>query len=252
MKETMNKQIINEGLDYMDMVYQVEPELSVDEYAAKMGKDSDIVTLAFIVNSEAAGNDLVDWFERGYDWVLDASISEGELSPGKYLVFVEMERRSKTASRIIELLEDLETLTGLSLDDWSIEVEGEAYGADKDKLKEVIAISPHEYREEHEDEDDEDEEVRLKELCSKILHGESEVGDLKKIVLIIDKILPKFGIKIDIDETIDQSKQTPLLLASREGYPDIVKFLIKNNYLILKIFIYRKVLLKFGIQLYIN
>lgn len=156
MKETMNKQIINEGLDYMDMVYQVEPELSVDEYAAKMGKDSDIVTLAFIVNSEAAGDDLVDWFERGYDWVLDASISEGELSPGKYLVFVEMERRSKTASRIIELLEDLETLTGLSLDDWSIEVEGEAYGADKDKLKEVIVISPHEYREEHEDEDGED------------------------------------------------------------------------------------------------
>ena len=37
---------------------------------------------------------------------------------------------------------------------------------------------------ESEDEDDEDEEVRLKELCSKILHGESEVGDLKKIVLI--------------------------------------------------------------------
>ena len=164
MKETMNKQIINEGLDYMDMVYQVEPELSVDEYAAKMGKDSDIVTLAFIVNSEAAGNDLVDWFERGYDWVLDASISEGELSPGKYLVFVEMERRSKTASRIIELLEDLETLTGLSLDDWSVEVEGEAYGADKDKLKEVIAISPHEYREEHEDEDDEENGAELNEM----------------------------------------------------------------------------------------
>jgi len=156
MKVTMNKQIINEGLDYMDMVYQVEPELSVDEYAAKMGKDSDIVTLAFTVNSEAAGNDLVDWFERGYDWVLDASVSEGELSPGKYLVFVEMERRSKTASRIVELLEDLETLTGLSLDDWSVEVEGETYGADKDKLKEVITISPHEYREEYEDEEEED------------------------------------------------------------------------------------------------
>lgn len=156
MKETMNKKIINEGLDYMDMVYQVEPELSVDEYTAKMGKDSDIVTLAFIVNSEAAGDDLVDWFERGYDWVLDASVSEGELSPGKYLVFVEMERRSKTASRIVELLEDLETLTGLSLDDWSVEVEGETYGADKDKLKEVITISPHEYREEYEDEEEED------------------------------------------------------------------------------------------------
>jgi hypothetical protein len=67
-----------------------------------------------------------------------------------------MERRSKTASRIVELLEDLETLTGLSLDDWSVEVDGETYGADKDKLKEVITISPHEYREEYEDEEEED------------------------------------------------------------------------------------------------
>jgi hypothetical protein len=150
----MTKQIINEGLDYLDMVDQIEPELSVDEYAAKMGKDSDIVTLAFIVNSEAAGEDLVDWFERGYDFVLDASVSEGELSPGKYLVFVEMERRSKTASRIMELLEDLETLTGLELSDWTVEVDGEKYDADQAILKDLITISPHEYRDEHEDEEE--------------------------------------------------------------------------------------------------
>jgi ankyrin repeat protein len=79
------------------------------------------------------------------------------------------------------------------------------------------------------DDDDEDEEVILIELCSQIIHEASEVGDLKKIVLIIDKILPKFGIKINIDEIITQSKDTPLMSASGEGYPDIVKFLIKNN-----------------------
>ena len=154
MKVTMTKRIINEGLDYMDMVDMIDPELSVDEYAAKMGKDSDIVTLAFIVNSEEAGNDLVDWFERGYDFVLDASVSEGELSPGKYLVFVEMERRSKTAARIIELLEDLETLTGLEVSDWTVEVDDEHYDADQAILKDLITISPHEYREEHEDEEE--------------------------------------------------------------------------------------------------
>jgi len=103
----MTRRIINEGLDYLDMVDQIEPTVSVDEYSAKMGKDSDIVTLAFTVKSEAAGNDLVDWFERGYDWVLDASLSEGELSPGKYLVFVEMKRRTKVPERIVELIEDL-------------------------------------------------------------------------------------------------------------------------------------------------
>ena len=40
----MTNRIINEGLDYMDMEHQIEPTVSVDEYAAKMGKDSDIVT----------------------------------------------------------------------------------------------------------------------------------------------------------------------------------------------------------------
>ena len=152
----MSKRIINEGLDYMDMVDMIEPELSVDEYAAKMGKDSDIVTLAFIVNSESAGNDLVDWFERGYDFVLDASISEGELSPGKYLVFVEMKRRSTTAEYIVELLDDLETLTGLSVDDWSVQIDNENYGADKEVLKKLLPISPHEYRDEYEDEEGEE------------------------------------------------------------------------------------------------
>lgn len=150
----MNKRIINEGLDYLDMVGQIEPKVSVDEYAAKMGRDSEIVTLAFIVNSEAAGNDLVDWFERGYDWVLDASISDGQLAPGQFLVFVEMKRRSKVPERIVELLEDLKTLTDMDVDEWTVEVNDEEYEPDAEQLKQVITISPHEYRVEEEGEEE--------------------------------------------------------------------------------------------------
>ena len=150
----MNKKIIVEGLDYLDMVDQIEPKVSVDEYAAKMGRDSEIVTLAFIVKSEAAGNDLVDWFERGYDWILDASLSDGQLAPGQYLVFVEMKRRSKVPERIIELLEDLKTLTDMDLDEWTVEVNEEEYTPDVEQLKQVITISPHEYRVEEEGEEE--------------------------------------------------------------------------------------------------
>ena len=148
----MKKQIINEGLDYQDMIGQVEPTVSVDEYAAKTGTDSDVVTLAFIVNSEAAGDDLVNWFERGYDWILDASVSEGELTPGKYLVFVEMKRRIAVPGRIVELIGDLETLTDLTVDDWTVVVDGKEHRPEEDTLKEIISISPHEYREENENE----------------------------------------------------------------------------------------------------
>jgi len=142
----MTKRIINEGLDYLDMVGQINPVISVDEYKAKMGKDSDIVTLAFLVNSEAAGNDLVDWFERGYDWILDASVSEGELRPGKYLVFVEIKRRMAVPERIVELIEDLETLTELPINDWTVEINDEEYDPEVEVLRQVITTSPHEYR----------------------------------------------------------------------------------------------------------
>jgi hypothetical protein len=150
----MNKKIIVEGLDYLDMVDQIEPNVSVDEYAAKMGRDSEIVTLAFIVKNEAAGNDLVDWFERGYDWILDASLSDGQLAPGQYLVFVEMKRRSKVPERIVELLEDLKTLTDMDLDEWTVQVNEEEYEPDTEQLKQVITISPHEYRVEEEGEEE--------------------------------------------------------------------------------------------------
>lgn len=77
---------LNEGLDYHDFKGFVMPELTVDEYAAKIGKDSDIVTLAFLVKSKATGDDLSNWLETGYDYILDASVSDGELSPGNWLV----------------------------------------------------------------------------------------------------------------------------------------------------------------------
>lgn len=177
----MTNRIINEGLDYMDMEHQIEPTVSVDEYAAKMGKDSDIVTLAFIVKSEAAGNDLVDWFERGYDWILDSSLSEGELSPGKYLVFVEMKRRTKVPERIVELLEDLETLTGMTLPEWSVTIDEEDYDADAEVLKDLITISPHEYREENENEAELNEMRHRAGLDTVKLHGEPD-SELKAFI----------------------------------------------------------------------
>lgn len=150
----MEKRIIFEGLDYHDMEGQVLPLVTVDEYSAKMGSDSDIVTLSFIVKSEAAGNDLVDWFERGYDWVLDASLSEGEIEPNRWLVFVEMNRRSTVPNRIIELIKDLKTLTNLKVSEWTIEVDDEEYEPEEQILQQVIICNPNRYKQEKEKEDE--------------------------------------------------------------------------------------------------
>jgi len=175
-----NKPILKESLDYHDLEGQMLPIVSVDEYAAHMGKDSEIVTLAFTIKSEAAGNDLVDWFERGYDWVLDAQVSEGEIKPGQYLVFVEMNRRTSVPKRIIELLDDLETLTALPVKDWTIVVDDEEYSPEEDVLKQVITISPHDYRETEEVEEEEINEMRERAgLEVKAIHADKQDADIR-------------------------------------------------------------------------
>jgi hypothetical protein len=168
------KKIINEGLDYHDLVGQMDPVITVDEYAAHMGKDSEIVTVAFMVHSEAAGNDLADWFERGYDYVLDAEVSDGEVSPGRYLVFVEMNRRSTVPERIIELINDLETLTDLPLKDWTIKIDDEEYEPDEAILKQKITISPHEYRKDVDSEEELNEMREIAGIPTKPVHQQDE------------------------------------------------------------------------------
>jgi hypothetical protein len=173
--------ILNEGLDYHDLEGIVTPTVTVDEYAAKMGKDSEIVTLSFVVNNKQAGSDLSDWFERGYDFVLDAQVSDGELSSGKYLVFVEMNRRTSVPERIIRLIDDLETLTDIPLKDWTIVVDDEEYEPDEEVLKQVLTLSPHQYRETVEPEKEEElNEMRERAgLEVKSLYTDKQDADIK-------------------------------------------------------------------------
>jgi len=172
--------ILNEGLDYHDLEGIVIPRVTIDEYAAQMGKDSEIVTLAFIVKNKQAGEDLSDWFERGYDFVLDAQVSDGELSSGKYLVFVEMNRRTTVPERIVTLLDDLETLTDIPLKDWTVVVDDEEYEPDAEVLKQVITISPHQYREEVEPDEEELNEMRERAgLEVKALHADKQDAEIK-------------------------------------------------------------------------
>jgi len=166
---------LTESLDYMDMKDQVDNTITIDEYSAKMGKDKDIVTVTFITTSKLAAQDLVTWFERGYDFVLDASVSDGELEPGKWLVFVEMERRSKVPNRICNILTDLETLTGTKLSDYTVDIEGDEVTADEDSIREKMILNPNEYRTEKEDEEEKLNEFRqLAGLETKSNYNEDE------------------------------------------------------------------------------
>ena len=173
--------ILKEGLDYLDFKGQITPELSVDEYKAQMGSDDEIVTCSFIVKGHQQAEDLVDWLEKGYDWILDSEVSSGEITSGKYVVFVEMNRRTKVPERIVMMLEDLETLTGLMLEEWAVIIKGEKYHANVEELKSVLVLSPQHYRElndmevgDDSSEDEEEQEVEQPDSTDKEL---SEMRD---------------------------------------------------------------------------
>lgn len=176
------KQNLLEGLDYHDMKGQVEPKVTVDEYAAKTGKDSDVVTITFTVNSKLAADDLTSWLEMGYDFITDASVSTGEIEPGKYLVFAEMNRRRSVPERILEILEELNTITDIGIDDWTIIVDEKDYPAKKEKLEQVIITSPHEYREEKEHEKELNDMRDIAGLPAKTVYQDDEyIKGLKEL-----------------------------------------------------------------------
>ena len=125
----------------------MKPTIHVDEFASKMGDDDDIIVISFFVRSKAAARDLVSWFERGYDWVLDADQSPGEISPGRYLVYIEMRRRSTAGDKIRQALDDLSTLTEYETDSaWSMHYEGDTVPFSQDTFDRLVPLSPKQYR----------------------------------------------------------------------------------------------------------
>ena len=92
---------MDEGLDHGDLKRLLHPKIHIDEFKSKMGDDADIIVLSFKITDKAPAEDLMSFIERGYDWVLDADVSSGELEDSEYLVFVEIERKPTAANHIL-------------------------------------------------------------------------------------------------------------------------------------------------------
>jgi hypothetical protein len=135
-----------EALEYKDMEGQIKPTLHIDEFASKMGDDDDIIVASFFVRSQQAARDLMNWFEKGYDWVMDADVSPGEIAPGRYLVYIEMRRRTSAGTRLADAIQDLETLTELKPEDWVMHYEDQTVPFTKETFDRLVPLSPKEYR----------------------------------------------------------------------------------------------------------
>jgi hypothetical protein len=136
-----------EGLEQDDLSRLVHPKLHIDEFKSKMGDDLDIIVLSFKVDSKNPANDLMNFIERGYEWVLDADVSTGELDDGNYLVFVELERDYSAPEHIEKLVRDILNLTGQKLSDWHFQYQknSKEYPIDVKLLRKIVPLTPDSY-----------------------------------------------------------------------------------------------------------
>lgn len=145
--QTFNKPL-EEGLEHGDLDRLVSTRVTIDEYKSKMGTDDEIVVITFQLQSKQPAVDLVNFIEKGYEWVADADVSSGELFDGSYLVFVEMERTPDVPENLMKMFRDLEQLTGNKMDSWQLEYSNlkTPIAIDQESLDSAIPNTPAEYR----------------------------------------------------------------------------------------------------------
>lgn len=134
-----------ENLQYKDLEGMMKPTIHVDEFSSKMGDDEDIIVISFFVRDKSAARDLMAWLEKGYDFVLDADMSPGEIKPNRYLVYVEMRRRSAAPRNIQEILDDLNTLTEFEPADWIMHYQEQEYPWSEEIFTKLVPLTPKQY-----------------------------------------------------------------------------------------------------------
>ena len=138
---------INESIERGDLARLLRSELHIDRFQSKMGDDADVIVLSFKIKDKEPALDLVDFIEKGYDWVLDADISSGEKEDGDYLVFVEMDRDTEAPDRIMRLVADIKNLSDIPMDAWRWKYHKEVRGYElsEETLSQSMPLTPEEY-----------------------------------------------------------------------------------------------------------
>jgi hypothetical protein len=139
---------LTEGLEYKDMVGILKPTMHIDEFSSKMGDDDDVIVASFFVRNKQAAQDLANWFEKGYDWVLDADISPGEIKPGRFLVYIELRRRSSAGRHLALAVEDLASLTEHEPNSWVMIYKDKETPFTAEEFDRQVPLSPKQYRRE--------------------------------------------------------------------------------------------------------
>jgi hypothetical protein len=128
-----------------DLRYCMDNIFEIDSYKSKMGEDEKIVVLSFTVKQNEAATDLVNFIEKGYDFVLDADKTSGEQPDGSYRVFVEIERSKNISKQITEILDGVKKLSDINEFKFRYYKNFRSQSADQTTLETIVPKDSNEY-----------------------------------------------------------------------------------------------------------
>lgn len=142
----VHHQPLNEGLRRGDLKDSVEPIFTIDQFKSKMGADQDVIVMRFRCAEKMPATDLMEFIEKGYAYVLDADISQGEEKDGKYSVFVELERTQHAATQMKEILEGVGQLCDTN--EWKFRFHRDHTSKEfsEEAILEAVPLTPEDYQ----------------------------------------------------------------------------------------------------------
>jgi hypothetical protein len=141
----MHNQQLNEGLRSLDLKDLVKDTFEIDTYRSKMGEDKDVCVLSFHVLNREPARDLMEFIEKGFNFVLDADVSSGENKKGEYTVFVELNRSPKLPLEILEIMYGVKKLTGLLEWKFRFYKENGEKELNEDSIRSTVPLTPMAY-----------------------------------------------------------------------------------------------------------
>lgn len=121
------------------MIY---PVFEVDTFKSKMGEDKDVCVVSFLAKDRSPARDLMDFVEKGYNFVLDADVSAGENNNGDYSIFIELSRSPELAENIKDLTYGIKKLTGIDNFKFKYHKQDQLYDLSEEALKKIIPQTP--------------------------------------------------------------------------------------------------------------
>jgi len=147
----------------LEMYNHVSPEVVIDAFQAKLGRDEDVSVIQFQSDNKDVAADLVSFVESGHDYVLDADFSAAKNTQKMYNIFVELERDDSLPNNIMELVRDMENVTGILPWKFRFYKNEEFYSLNEANLLSLVPTSAEQYKFLTDDTTDEDINTLFKE-----------------------------------------------------------------------------------------